>query len=85
MIRIEQIRRLLIEAAGYPDASLTFETVCELLHLWDTRDTALRALVQQWRQEAADASNAYEPDADERAKVWADVAEQLARLLEPEA
>ena len=52
-----------------------------LLKQWDDRESALRALVAQWKQEAVDGLTAGEPDAFERAQVWAECSEELERLL----
>src|SRR5574343_769890 len=82
MTRIEAIRQLLKEAAKYPDGTLTFEAVCELIHLWDTRETALRALVEQWKQESmkADADSFWE--ADQKAQALAGRASGLLTCAE---
>lgn len=77
--QIAAIRQRQIRAGGFSDGDLDY-----LLAIWDARESALRALVAQWKQEAADATEAYEPDAAERATVWADCANHLERLLESE-
>lgn len=79
MTRIEAIRQLLKEAAKYPDGTLTFEAVCELIHLWDTRETALRALVDKADHLIRDVK------ADGRmTHQLRDLRDSLSRLLEQE-
>ena len=50
-----------------------------LLTLWDTHQTALRALVEQWKQEAKATDKAWSPE-----YAFELCADQLERLLTPE-
>lgn len=75
MTRIEAIKELLKE----PTFQLNAAYAHEILRAWDTRETALRALVEQWKKEAALTGKANTAE-----EAFGLCVEALSRLLEQE-
>ena len=71
--RLQEIRQW-VEAYNADADDLRY-----LLTLWDTHQTALRALVEQWKQEAKATDKAWSPE-----YAFELCADQLERLLTPE-
>lgn len=79
MTRIEAIRqRAERRTSPYGDIEAQ-EDMDALLTLWDTRETALRALVEQWNKEAALTGKANTAE-----EAFGLCVEALSRLLEQE-
>ena len=74
--QIAAIRQRQIRAGGFSDGDLDY-----LLTIWDARESALRALVAQWNQEAVIADATCN---DTIAVQLRDCAAALERLLESE-
>lgn len=77
------------------DAATMHTDLCEILAAWDTRETALRALVEKWKAEARElgpfierytGEEAWEDEAAARTErsTKEECAEALSRLLEQE-
>lgn len=85
-IRQRYVSRSQVRRLTTLDAGRVHDDICDLLKQWDTRESALRALVAQWREEVQETkakftASGVNPFASTGLQVLTSCADELERLL----